>query len=214
MAPAASSHELGSDARLRRGRAARRDQISGAAVQNFGFKVFTAPAGGSIRGLADVETILLLSVIVENILRFQRDRRHETGSPRIVHGFSAHVREILRRIRHGREEPLTLKQIAADLDRQAEYLGWLFRHETGRTFHQQLTIMRLRSAARLIRGGEKIDAVVLLTGYRSKKNFYEQFRRLFGMTPGEYRERLRRGDGVPRGRGNDLQPDVVAHGAL
>lgn len=108
--------------------------------------------------------------------------------------FSPHVTAILRRIRSRFHEPLTLKEIARDLGRQAEYLGWLFRHETGRTFHQRLTTQRLRRAARHIRAGEKIDAIVLLVGYRSKKNFYEQFRRLFAMTPGEYRQRLQRGE--------------------
>jgi hypothetical protein len=32
---------------------------------------------------------------------------------------------------------------------------------------------------------------VLLVEYRSKKNVYEQFRRRFGSTPGEYRKRVR-----------------------
>jgi two-component system response regulator YesN len=98
---------------------------------------------------------------------------------------------MLRRIRRCLGERLTLADFARRFDRQAEYLGWLFRHETGRTFRERLATMRVRQAARRLRAGEKIDAVALLVGYRSKKNFDDQFRRRFGLTPGEYRNRFR-----------------------
>lgn len=82
---------------------------------------------------------------------------------------------------------LTLKEISRDISRRPEYLGWLFHCETGQAFHARLTTLRLRRASRLIRRGEKIEAVALLVGYRSKRSFYEQFRRLYHMTPGQYR---------------------------
>jgi transcriptional regulator GlxA family with amidase domain len=109
------------------------------------------------------------------------------------HHLSPHVVVLLRCIRQRASEPLTLSQFAHALGRQAEYLGWLFRHETGTTFHERLTTMRLRRAAWLIRRGERIERVAWLVGYRSKKNFYAQFQRRFGMTPGEYRHRIREG---------------------
>ena len=49
--------------------------------------------------------------------------------------------------------------------------------------HEWLTGVRLDHALALIREGVKIEAVALLVGYRSKKNFYRQFKRRFGMTP-------------------------------
>ena len=48
--------------------------------------------------------------------------------------------------------------------------------------------------ATLIKDGMKIDAVALTVGYRSKKNFYRQFRRRFATTPFEYRQRFARAD--------------------
>jgi AraC-like DNA-binding protein len=38
----------------------------------------------------------------------------------------------------------------------------------------------------LIREGVKIEAVAHQVGYRSKKNFYRQFKRRFAMTPFAY----------------------------
>jgi YesN/AraC family two-component response regulator len=106
---------------------------------------------------------------------------------------SQNVRTLLCRIRRDYDQPLTLRSVASDLGRQAEYLGSLFRQETGTTFHERLTLVRMRHAARRIRCGEKVDAVVLLVGYRSKKNFFEQFRRRFHTTPGRYRAEFRTG---------------------
>ena len=39
----------------------------------------------------------------------------------------------------------------------------------------------------LIRAGEKIEAISLLVGYRSKKNFYRHFKEQLGVTPTAYR---------------------------
>ena len=49
--------------------------------------------------------------------------------------------------------------------------------------HQWLTRVRLDHAVALVPDGVKIEAVALLVGYHSKKNFYRQFRRRFGTTP-------------------------------
>jgi AraC-like DNA-binding protein len=46
---------------------------------------------------------------------------------------------------------------------------------------------RVERASRAIRAGEKVEAVALEVGYRSKKNFFRQFRRRFGTTPAKYR---------------------------
>ena len=49
-----------------------------------------------------------------------------------------------------------------------------------------LTSVRLAHASQLIREGTKVEAVSLLVGYRSKKNFYRRFKRRFGTTPVEH----------------------------
>jgi AraC-like DNA-binding protein len=59
----------------------------------------------------------------------------------------------------------------------------MFRREVGVPMHQKLTDVRLQHAVDLIRDGVKVEAAALLVGYRSKKNFYQQFKRRFGTTP-------------------------------
>jgi two-component system, response regulator YesN len=101
-----------------------------------------------------------------------------------------HVRRILEFIEQSYSQPVTLRVLARALDRQASYLGALFRRETGLSVRQCLTRVRLDRASVLIREGVKIEAVALLVGYRSKKNFYRQFKRRFAMTPFAYGARV------------------------
>ena len=78
---------------------------------------------------------------------------------------------------------ITLRSLAKVVDRQSTYLGTLFRREVGMTVRDRVTQLRIAQAATLIREGVKIEAVALMVGYRSKKNFYRQFRRTFATTP-------------------------------
>jgi two-component system response regulator YesN len=98
-----------------------------------------------------------------------------------------HVRQMMDRIEQSYSEPITLHSLAAELHRQGAYLGAMFRREIGVPMRQWLTSVRLDHAATLIRDGVKVEAVSMLVGYRSKKNFYRQFKRRFGTTPVGYR---------------------------
>jgi two-component system response regulator YesN len=97
-------------------------------------------------------------------------------------------------------EPITLHTFAAMLNRQSSYLGYLFRKEVGMSVHQRLTQLRLDRAAELISEGMKIEAVALIVGYRSKKNFYRQFKRHFATMPQGYAR-------LAGSRGIDVQPE-------
>lgn len=97
-----------------------------------------------------------------------------------------HVQAMLDVIERSYAEPITLHTLSALLNRQSAYLGHLFRKETGMTVRQRLTRVRLERAAEMIRQGQKVEAVALSVGYRSKKNFYRQFRRHFATTPHAY----------------------------
>jgi transcriptional regulator GlxA family with amidase domain len=87
-------------------------------------------------------------------------------------------------------DPLTLERVAEEVGRSKRQLANVFRQEIAMTLHEYLTHVRLRQALELIRNGEKIEAVSLLVGYRSKKNFYHHFKTHIGVTPLAYRAGL------------------------
>ncbi len=94
---------------------------------------------------------------------------------------------MLSEIRQNYSQRLTLATLARLLRRQSAYLGRLFREEIGITVHEYVTRARMVFGGAHVRAGVKIEAVALDLGYRSKKNFYRQFKRFFGMTPEAYR---------------------------
>ena len=71
------------------------------------------------------------------------------------------------------------------------HLTTCFERDVGQTVHGYLTAVRVRQASLLVLSGEKIEAVSLLVGYRSKKNFYRAFKAHTGMSPVEYRGSVR-----------------------
>lgn len=93
----------------------------------------------------------------------------------------------------------TLQTVSAALKRRPHRLRRMFRQVTGMTMHEYVTRVRLDHAAHYILAGDKIDSVALAVGYHSKKNFYRQFRRHFGVTPVGYRRRHGNGTGTGGG---------------
>jgi two-component system response regulator YesN len=101
------------------------------------------------------------------------------------------VERLAATIRAHYAEPFTLLRAAADVGRHPNYVGLMFKQQMGVSVRTYLIHYRLERAADSILNGDKIEAVSLAVGYRSKKNFYRQFKRYFGVTPEQYRH-LRR----------------------
>jgi len=84
-------------------------------------------------------------------------------------------------------ERVTLRRLATCVGRNPNYIGQLFRERMGITVRRYLTQCRMKNAADLILHGDKIEAVSMCVGYRSKRNFYHHFKQAYGMTPEQYR---------------------------
>jgi YesN/AraC family two-component response regulator len=89
----------------------------------------------------------------------------------------------------GYAERITLKTVAAEIRGNPAELGRRFQATVGVSVHAYVTRVRLAHAARLISSNVKVEAVALGVGYRSKKNFYRQFTKHFGLTPEAFRRR-------------------------
>ena len=99
------------------------------------------------------------------------------------------VQRIMDFIDRGYASRITLKTVADALRANPAKLGRRFHDEVGVSVHSYVTRVRLEHAAQLIASDIKVEAVALIVGYRSKKNFYRQFVRHFGVTPEAFRRR-------------------------
>jgi two-component system response regulator YesN len=90
---------------------------------------------------------------------------------------------------HYREPDLSLDKVAAEVQISPGYLSRLLKQETGFTFVDYLTRVRITRAVQLMADpAAKIYEVAEMVGYQSQHYFSRAFKRVFGRPPVEYRK--------------------------
>ena len=89
------------------------------------------------------------------------------------------------------EQDIALEQVAEYISINPSYLSYIFKKETGSTFLQYLTNIRLQKACRLMTDNPELslDDVAAKTGYHSTSYFHKIFRSRFGMSPRQWLQR-------------------------
>jgi AraC-like DNA-binding protein len=104
-------------------------------------------------------------------------------------------------------EPWTVDRLARQVGCDHRALARTFRSEYGTSIHSFLTERRVSAAMALLTDERaKVEAVSALVGYRSKKNFYAEFRRATGVTPAQFRSRCAR---APDGNDHGGPPRLI-----
>jgi AraC-like DNA-binding protein/predicted N-acetyltransferase YhbS len=91
------------------------------------------------------------------------------------------------------DEPLSLAQLAAMCNRSLYRFATVFRQEVGIPPHQYLCYLRIRQAQSLLRRGAPLTDAALETGFFDQSHLTRHFKRLCGVTPGQFGLRLRNG---------------------
>jgi len=88
-------------------------------------------------------------------------------------------------------EPITQTDVAEALGITPAYLSSIFHEEKGESYTKFLTRLRMMQAALLLKSKPSmtIQSVAEQTGYASDKHFISVFKKYFGTTPHEYRQR-------------------------
>lgn len=118
------------------------------------------------------------------------------------------VKSAIHYVQHHFAEPLSVPEVAALVYLSPSYFSRLFKQETGVTFVEYLTAVRLNHAKQLLRMTQlPIEAVARSTGFGNQSYFTALFRREEGWTPREYRRRFSvREGGDPWERAEKLKP--------
>ena len=86
-------------------------------------------------------------------------------------------------------ENISISDIAAQESFNVSYFSTLFKKETGQTFSEYLTNVRMDEAKRLLKETNLSIALILKTvGYNDTKHFTATFRKFVGVKPSEYRK--------------------------
>jgi len=88
-------------------------------------------------------------------------------------------------------EQITQTDVAKALNITPAYLSSIFHEEKGESYTKFLTRLRMMQAALLLKSnsGMTIQSVAEQTGYASDKHFISVFKKYFGTTPNDYRQR-------------------------
>ncbi|WP_158887965.1 helix-turn-helix domain-containing protein [Amycolatopsis anabasis] len=98
----------------------------------------------------------------------------------------ARVRTIAERLLANPADPRELAFWAQEVHAGVRTLSRLFLSETGLTFAQWRTHIRIRAAAHHLANGASVNATARAIGYRKPSAFINAFRRATGQTPGAY----------------------------
>jgi len=104
------------------------------------------------------------------------------------------VRAIVEKVRayvHSKlDQEITISEIAEQLHYSPNYFSYLFKKEIGQGFQEYLTECRMVRAAQLLKDTTmKMQEISHMVGYTNSKAFAIAFRKKFGYTPSEYREK-------------------------
>lgn len=86
------------------------------------------------------------------------------------------------------DQDISLRNLAAEVGINHQYLSVLFKNTTGEHFSHYVTRKRIEFAKSLLQSsGMKVYEISQVSGYRSEKHFSNVFKTITGMTPTEYR---------------------------
>lgn len=101
---------------------------------------------------------------------------------------SQHMRNAVQYINEHCTEDITLEILAEMLSLNSSYLSQLFKKELSKTFKQYLNEQRINLACQLITAGyTNMEWVAYEVGYNNTNYFYKMFKRIKGVTPGDYK---------------------------
>lgn len=106
--------------------------------------------------------------------------------------YSQNVLKALRLIESNWAMNLTLEDAAGVVGVNATYLSGLFSKEVGSTFIEELNNFRVRQAKKLLREGKTVKEVAWECGFRNYSYMLKVFKKVSGMTTGEYVEKYNR----------------------
>lgn len=96
------------------------------------------------------------------------------------------VKKLRRYLDEHYAEDVKLADLAALVNWNAFYLLRVFRSEIGLPPHAYLENVRIREAQRFLKQGLPVIEVAYQTGFSSQSHFTTTFKRLIGVTPGQY----------------------------
>jgi two-component system response regulator YesN len=101
------------------------------------------------------------------------------------------IKQVKSYIEQNYQDELSLTLVAGVVNVNSNYLSVMFKNQTGESFVDYFTRVRIEKAKQLLKDVRlKTYEVGELVGYRDAAYFSKVFKKSIGMSPGEYRNRV------------------------
>lgn len=97
------------------------------------------------------------------------------------------LQRILNLINDTPQKQFSIDELATEAGLTPWHFIRVFKNEMGLTPHAYLTQVRVHYAARLLQCGYSISEVAELSGFTDQSHLHRNFRKIFAVTPGQYR---------------------------
>lgn len=132
--------------------------------------------------------ILELFVMISRVLKLEWERSIIEDSPQQKELVSLAVQFI----QNHYERDISLKDICGYVFLSPSYFTRIFKKETGYSPISFLINTRIERAKELLAGtGERVNEIALSVGFSTQQRFNEAFKKITGMTPLEYRKKMK-----------------------
>ena len=118
-------------------------------------------------------------MIIQRIFRLLNYFEKETD-------FDKRIQKAIKHITEHFKERLTVRDLAEIVGLNTQYFGYLFKNETGQSFHQYLTAIRLNCAENMLKNGEySVYETAEACGFSDIYYFSKVFKENRGYTPSQ-----------------------------
>lgn len=98
------------------------------------------------------------------------------------------IGDVIEYVRRSAGKKVKIEDLSEAMFFSPSYISRLFKRHTGRNLNDFIREARMQSVCKsLIETKDSVDKIIFDHGYSDKKGFYEQFNRLYGCTPAQYR---------------------------
>lgn len=127
--------------------------------------------------------------MLELLLTLQRNGIFVYEQIRQDTGISHDIEDALQYIAQNFAMPITLEEIAEQINLTPTYLSRKFKKETGTTFKEYVNYIRIRQACQmLLTTDDSVTKIALNCGFNSSNYFKDCFRRINGISPRAFRK--------------------------
>lgn len=141
----------------------------------------------SFRPFAEIQNCGTINEIQDYFNSFL-NRIFENPNVYLECSYDSQVQQIIAYIVQNYSQPLSVESVASVYHLSNSYFMYIFKKETGKTFHAYLTDYRIKMACQFLKKRNyKIYEIAAMVGYNNPERFAKVFKTVTGYTPSQYR---------------------------